>query len=95
MNAQQIFDLLRPWEDACREADWRLTQLARLVGTLAETPLGDAVNGLADAYTTLLAKHLDFDADTLTDWAMVHEGGAQPMHAALRGEPLRSISTTE
>lgn len=95
MNESELKTLLTAWHQVMLECDQRMDQLAEIVGSVIETPLGDAVYHLMGQYTELLADKIGWDADTLTAWWCENDFGNRPMRIGFRDESLRTIETID
>lgn len=92
---QEILATLLAWQMAMVECSNKMDRLRALVGDLTESPFGDAINGLMDAYTESVAVQIGWDGNALTAWWLDHDFGAKPMQIGLKDEPLRRVSNLD
>lgn len=95
MTKDQILAILAPWNDTLLECAVRMDQLARLTGHIAESPLGEAVYRVMDAYTKTIADLVDWDLEILDAWWGEHQFGSKPLMIGFAGEDLRPIATID
>ena len=95
MTEAQILPILSAWNDAMRECEERMDQLAEIVGPLVDRPLGDAIYRVMGAYTKTVADLIGWSYDTLEAWWTEHQLGGRPMKIGFCGEPMRTIATIE
>jgi hypothetical protein len=95
VSIEKITQVLKAWQNAMRECDERMDQLAELTGQIVESPLGDAVYGLMGAYTKQVAEQVGWCFDTLESWWCENHFGEQTMRIGFAGEELRTITTIE
>lgn len=95
MNRETILAHLDEWQDAMRTCDAHMGALADLLDASPESKLFTAVAGMQGLLTRQVAELCCITLDWLEAWWIEHDFGATAMHAGLKDEPLREISTLE
>ena len=91
MTAADMLPLLQAWHDAGRELHARVDQLSGIAGHVSDSPLGNAIWTVWNAYSEQLAHRIGDTGDWLAWWEDQTHMGAKPgeVHIRCRGRSVR------
>lgn len=93
MTRKEILKHLKEWERLQKALDAQLDLLYDLTGTQPESPLLNAIYGVAEGHTKAVAQIVGDGSDWLDWWKWECEYGARVMQAANLDQKLRKIDT--